>query len=94
MNDFFWQQMSALVLPALNRTVQVWMADTPNGASNCGAWPAPTMTKFPAGTVANIYQSLGTAQNILNLGYPIVTSIAGSKWYLDYHPTFDDVYKV
>lgn len=55
MIDYFWRELSSRVLPSLNRTVGVWMADTPNGASPM--WPAPHMSTLPRGSVANVYVS-------------------------------------
>ena len=52
------------------------------------------MAALPEGAVANVYQSMATAGPILDAGSPVVLSIAGSDWYLDYHPNFEDVYKV
>jgi hypothetical protein len=51
----FPRQITARVVPTLtNKTVGVWMADTPNGAGK--AWPAPHMNTLPPGSVANVYQ--------------------------------------
>lgn len=55
MIDYFWRELSSRVLPSLNRTVGVWMADTPNGASPM--WPPPHMSTLPTGSVANVYVS-------------------------------------
>ena len=71
------------------------MADRPNGAGGPEhVWPAPRMSTLPNGSVANVYQSIQTAGPLLDAGVPVVLSIAGSDWYLDYHPSFGDVYKV
>ena len=35
-----------------------------------------------------------TAGPILDAGSPVVLSVAGSDWYLDYHPDFEAVYSV
>ncbi len=48
------------------------------------------MADLPEGAVANVYQSMATAGPILDAGSPVVLSIAGSDWYLDYHPNFED----
>lgn len=94
MIDYFWTQITEQVIPAFggNRTVGVWMANTPNGAS--GVWPPPNMATLPKGSVANVYQSMQTASPLLDQGVPVVLSVAGSDWYLDYHPDFASVYKV
>jgi hypothetical protein len=52
------------------------------------------MSTLPQGAVANVYQSMHTAGPILDAGSPVVLSVAGSQWYLDYHPDFDTVYKI
>ena len=35
-----------------------------------------------------------TTAPLLDAGVPVVLSVASSDWYLDYHPDFEDVYKV
>jgi len=86
--DYFWSSVATNVVPKLpgfpNRTVGVWMADRPNGASPY--WPPPHMRDLPANAVANVYQSMATAGPILDAGSPVVLSVAGSDWYLDCEP--------
>jgi hexosaminidase len=42
---------------------------------------------LPAGTVANVYQNLATADvTIANYSMPTVVSLAGENWYLDSQP--------
>lgn len=52
------------------------------------------MRTLPPGSVANVYQSMKTAGPLLDAGIPVVLSVAGSDWYLDYHPDFAAVYTV
>jgi hypothetical protein len=40
------------------------------------------------------YQSMQTAGPLLDAGIPVVLSVAGSDWYLDYHPDFASVWNV
>jgi hypothetical protein len=75
------------------RTLGVWLADTPNGAGG-GVWPAPRLSSLPPGSFVNVYQSLESAVAPLEANVTTVVSIAGSKWYLDYHPTFEEVWSV
>ena len=94
--DYFWQQVTAHVVPQLtNKSVGVWMADTPNGAGGREhVWPPPHMSTLPHDAVANVYQSMATAGPLLDAGTSVVLSVAGSDWYLDYHPDFAAVYNV
>ena len=83
--DYFWEQVSAKVVPSLGggRTVGVWMADRPNGAGGSEhVWPPPHMSSLPKGSVANVYQSMATAVPLLDAGVPVVLSVAGSDWYV------------
>ena len=76
LEQYFWRQVTARVLPAslAGRTVSIWEADA------LQVDPAA----LPAGTVANVYQSLATADaTIANYSMPTVVSIADSNWYLD-----------
>jgi hexosaminidase len=94
MNDYFWSQMSSLVFPKLKKTISVWIADTPNPAGGKEQWPAPHMRTLPPGSIANVYQTIGTAKAMMDGGSPVVLSVASSDWYLDYSPTFETVYRV
>lgn len=60
LQPYFWQQMSAHVLPTLNKTIGVWEADA------LQIDPAA----LPNGTVANVYQSLSTANDTIARGMP------------------------
>jgi hypothetical protein len=93
--SYFWEQLGSKVLAKLpqKRTLGVWLADTPNGAGG-GVWPAPKLSSLPPGSFVNVYQSLESAVAPLEANVTTVVSIAGSKWYLDYHPTFEEVWKV
>jgi hypothetical protein len=95
MGDYFWQQLGAKVLPKLSqkRTLGVWLADTPNPAGG-GVWPAPKLSSLPVGSFVNVYQSLESAVAPLEANVSTVVSIAGSRWYLDGHPTFAQVWGV
>ena len=65
--SYFWQELSKQVIPKLgpNKTVGVWIADTPNGAGGPQhVWPAPLMSALPKGSVANVYQTMGTAAQL------------------------------
>ena len=89
--QYFWQQVSERVLPGLDRTAGVWMSDQPCPVPE---FLRPDMTKLPAGSVANVYQDWQAAAPLLDAGTPVVLSIAYDDWYLDYRPTFADVYAV
>lgn len=95
MNDYFWAKVASEVMPALpgNHTLGLWVADLPNPAGS--VWPPPDISKLSNKTTfLNVYQSMSTAKATLAAGFPTVVSVAGSDWYLDYHPTFTDVWKV
>ncbi len=76
LQQYFWRQMAARVFPVslANRTVQIWENDKLQIDPK----------DLPAGTVANVYQSLATSdQTVGTYGMPTVVSIAGDNWYLD-----------
>ena len=95
--DYFWEQVTKQVIPQLtNKTVGVWMSDTPNhgGAPEHWYFPPPNMSTLPAGAVANVYQDMAAAGPHLDAGTPVVLSVAYDGWYLDGHPDFAAVYNV
>jgi len=73
LQPYFWEQMGTRVLPKLNRTLSIWENDQLQ----------IDPTAVPKGTVANVYQSLPTADKTVDVGMPTVVSIAGDHWYLD-----------
>ena len=72
LQQYFWVQMRARVLPALNKTVGVWEAD---GLQI-------DLSDLPAGAFVNVYQSFATASKTLAANKSTVLSIAGDWWYL------------
>lgn len=66
LQPYFWEQMGQRVLPKLNKTISVWEADALQIAP----------TAVPKGTIANVYQSLSTADKTVAAGMPTVVSIA------------------
>ena len=77
--QYFWQQMTARVLPSSlkGRTINIWEADNMQ--------IDPKM--LPKGTVANVYQSKKTADiTIGKYEMPSTLSIASQQWYLDSQP--------
>ena len=65
--------MAARVLPALNRTIGVWEADSLQ----------IDLQSLAPGTFVNVYQSLGTVNKTVWANKTSVLSIAGDWWYLD-----------
>ena len=64
------------VFPKLNKTISYWRADDRNRG--------PYAENMPAGSVANVYQSLNTAwTQTVPTSVVSVISIAGQNWYLD-----------
>ena len=73
LQQYFWVQMVARVLPALNKTVGVWEADALQ----------IDLSDLPNGAFVNVYQSFATASKTLAANKSTVLSIAGDWWYLD-----------
>ena len=70
--SFFWKTMAKDVLPALNKTVSVWLAD--------GLQISPD--DVPPGTMFNVYQDLKTAGAMLSSSSDakVVVSMASQMW--------------
>lgn len=73
LQQYVWRQMAARVLPALNRTIGVWEADSLQ----------IDLQSLAPGTFVNVYQSLGTVNKTVWANKTSVLSIAGDWWYLD-----------
>jgi hexosaminidase len=73
LQQYFWVQRGARVLPALHRTIGVWEAD---GLQI-------DLASLPAGSFVNVYQSFATAGKTTAKNKSTVVSIAGDWWYLD-----------
>lgn len=73
LQQYFWQQVGSKVLPNINKTISIWEADALQIDPK----------SVPNGTIANVYQSLPTADKTVAAGMPTVVSIAGDHWYLD-----------
>eukprot|EP00054_Salpingoeca_dolichothecata_P038179 m.13108 g.13108 ORF g.13108 m.13108 type:complete len:512 (+) comp8292_c0_seq1:34-1569(+) len=72
LQQYFWEQMSEQVFPALkhNKTVGVWLADN---------FQIDT-SKLPKGSFVNVYQSVNTMNASTAAGNP---SVLSGPWYLD-----------
>lgn len=68
LQQYFWQQMAARVLPTLNRTIGVWEADNLQ----------IDLSSLPAGAFVNVYQSLATANRTVMANKTTVVSLAGT----------------
>jgi hexosaminidase len=73
LQQYFWVTMAQRVLPALNKTIGVWEADSLQ----------IDLSSLPAGAFTNVYQSFSTAKKTTGDSKPTVVSIAGDWWYLD-----------
>jgi N-acetyl-beta-hexosaminidase len=67
---YFWQQLTAQVLPGLNRTLGVWEDDQPQ----------PHPDDLPAGSFGNIWQAQSTIKSAVDRKFNAVLS---GPWYLD-----------
>eukprot|EP01052_Picozoa_sp_SAG31_P008313 SAG31_NODE_417_length_15907_cov_6.901759_16_plen_150_part_00 len=67
---YFWQQLTKLVLPKLNRTLGVWEDDTPQ----------PHPDDLPAGSFGNIWQAQKTIKSAVDRKF---NSVLSGPWYLD-----------
>ena len=67
---YFWQQMTTLVLPHLNRTLGVWEDDQPQ----------PHPDDLPPGSFGNIWQAQNT---IVNATLRKFDAVLSGPWYLD-----------
>jgi hexosaminidase len=70
LQSYFWQQVTAQVMPALNRTLGVWMADD----------GIPYPEDLPAGSFGNVWQSQSMTAPVIDRGAKVVLS---GPWYLD-----------
>lgn len=70
LQQYFWEQMAARVLPGLGKTIGVWEADNLQ----------IDLSSLPAGAFVNVYQSLATANKTVQAGKTTVVSLAGDWW--------------
>ena len=67
---YFWQQVTAQVLPGLNRTLGVWEDDKPQ----------PHPDDLPKKAFGNIWQAQSTLKSVVARQFDVVLS---GPWYLD-----------
>mmetsp|Transcript_65468 Transcript_65468/g.128503 ORF Transcript_65468/g.128503 Transcript_65468/m.128503 type:complete len:333 (+) Transcript_65468:1-999(+) len=70
LQSYFWQQVSAQVLPLLNKTLGVWIADD----------GIPNPQDLPEGSFGDVWQSQDEVAPVLERGGRVVLS---GPWYLD-----------
>ena len=70
LQSYFWQQVTAQVMPGLNKTLGVWMADD----------GIPYPEDLPAGSFGNVWMSQSTMPTVIDRGADVVLS---GPWYLD-----------
>ncbi|GMI21405.1 hypothetical protein TrRE_jg5889 [Triparma retinervis] len=70
LQSYFWQQVTAQVMPGLNKTLGVWMADD----------GIPYPEDLPAGSFGNVWQSQSMMPTVIDRGADVVLS---GPWYLD-----------
>lgn len=70
LQSYFWQQVTTQVMPALNRTLGVWMADD----------GIPYPEDLPVGSFGNVWQSQSMTAPVIDRGAKVVLS---GPWYLD-----------
>ena len=73
LQQYFWRQLEARVLPGLNKTIGVWEAD---GLQI-------SLDSLAQGMFVNVYQGLETSNKTVWANKMTVLSIAGDWWYLD-----------
>jgi hexosaminidase len=73
LQQYFWRQLEARVLPGLNKTIGVWEAD---GLQI-------SLDSLAQGMFVNVYQGLETSNKTVWANKTTVLSIAGDWWYLD-----------
>ncbi|GMH60643.1 hypothetical protein TrST_g7542 [Triparma strigata] len=70
LQSYFWQQVTAQVMPGLNKTLGVWMADD----------GIPYPEDLPEGSFGNVWQSQSMMPTVIDRGADVVLS---GPWYLD-----------
>jgi hexosaminidase len=70
LQSYFWQQVTSTVMPGLNKTLGVWMADD----------GIPYPEDLPAGSFGNVWQSQSSMPAVIDRGADVVLS---GPWYLD-----------
>lgn len=70
LQSYFWQQVTAQVMPQLNRTLGVWIADD----------GIPYPQDLPAGSFGNVWESQSMMPSVIDRGARVVLS---GPWYLD-----------
>ena len=81
LQQYFWQQLEARVLPQLNKTIGVWEADALQ----------ISLGSLAQGMFVNVYQSLETSNRTVWANKTTVVSIAGNWWCVGLQRTASDV---
>jgi len=74
LQSYFWQQVTARVLPGLNRTIGVWIADD----------GIPYPEDLPRGSFGDVWQSQSELAAVLDRGKATdFQAVLSGPWYLD-----------